>query len=118
MLPQNRRLKKTDFDLIKKIKKKSYSSYSLNLRLCNIDAGAGPSKFAVIVPNSVSKRSVLRNKLKRRVKSIILKNLDHIKNGLAVLIYLKKDSLNCSFQELEEELLEVFNKSKIFKNAR
>lgn len=65
---------------------------------------------------SVSKKlgnAVLRNKLKRQIKSIIDKK--NYQNHFNCIIILKKDILNKSYQEMETKLLEIFNKINIIK---
>ena len=63
---------------------------------------------------SVSKKlgnAVVRNKLKRQIKSIIDKK-DYHKNFNCIII-LKKDVLNLSFEEKEFKLFDLFNKLNI-----
>ncbi len=63
---------------------------------------------------SVSKKignAVTRNKYKRRIRSIISKK--SYKNNFNCIIILKKSVLECSYKELEEELLD--NMKKVIK---
>lgn len=65
---------------------------------------------------SVSKKlgnAVTRNKLKRQIKSIIDKKT-YQKNFNCIII-LKREILDKSYQEKENQLLEIFNKVNILK---
>jgi ribonuclease P protein component len=65
---------------------------------------------------SVSKKignAVTRNLYKRRIKSIIDKNI--YQNGFNCIIILKKSVLAISYLDLEEEIIKAFNIIKIIK---
>lgn len=65
---------------------------------------------------SVSKKlgnAVVRNRLKRQIKSIIDKK--NYQNHFNCIIILKRDILNKNYQEMEEKLFEIFNKINIIK---
>ena len=65
---------------------------------------------------SVSKKignAVIRNKIKRQIKSIIDKK--DYKNNFNCIIIVRKNFLNNSFLKNEEILMEVFEKYKLFK---
>ena len=113
MLPVRNRLKREDFKKIKVLKSKIFSSEYFNLKLFSV--GFSPSRFAIILSSSVFKKAVQRNKTRRQIKGFILGHLKEIKNGLAVMIYSKKESINLSSKEREVELLGLFRKAKIIK---
>ena len=65
---------------------------------------------------SISKKiatAVKRNKIKRQIKSILDKK-DYQK-GFNCIIMVKRSILNCSYKEMEEELLSVLKKLKLIK---
>ena len=65
---------------------------------------------------SVSKKlgnAVMRNRLKRQIKSIIDKK--NYQNHFNCIIILKRDILNKNYQEMEEKLFEIFNNINIIK---
>jgi len=111
MLPAVSRVKKGDFDFLKGIKRKSFSSSLFNLVLYETDFD--PSRFAVVVSPKVFKKATQRNKVKRQAKAVILKNIKFFKKGFAAVFYLKKSRDEVSFREIEDELLFLFKKSKI-----
>lgn len=117
MLPDNLRIKKGDFPLLKKAKGKFFSLGSFSLKLYKQDFA--PSRFAVIASKKFFKKSVLRNKAKRRVKSVVAECSDKIGDGFAVLIYINKEAsafLKISFDNIKKELMAVFKKAGLIKN--
>ncbi len=113
MLPFSRRLKKSDFKLMKNAPKKIFQSESLCLKICF--SGSEPGRFAVVVPSSVFKKSTIRNKLKRRLRAVILKNLGKTDGKFAAILYVKKGAGLLSFLGAEKEMVDLFKKAKILK---
>lgn len=67
-------------------------------------------KFGITFTKNIG-NAVTRNKLKRRIKSIIDNN--HIyQNNKTYIIIARKPSLELTYQELEKNLLELFEKNK------
>ena len=54
--------------------------------------------------------AVLRNKYKRRIKSIIYNNEKSIQNNYNYVIILKKDAIDIDYQNLAIELINNFKK--------
>ena len=63
-------------------------------------------KVSPIVSKKISKKAVIRNKIKRRVRSIAKELLK--KGGYAVVV--KNDISNTNFQDLKDELKRLTNK--------
>lgn len=113
MLPCLSRLKKIDFDTLVYKKKRSY--YSENLSLNVFRTKYNPSKFAVIISSSVFKKATTRNKIKRKIKSYIYRQLNNYKDGYAVVIYIKKGTKDSFLKSINGELDSIFNKTGILK---
>ena len=62
--------------------------------------------------------AVNRNKLKRQIKSIIDNNKNIYENNKNYIIIIRKDALNKSYKELEDNLISLFNKLKEKKDER
>ncbi|PJA45648.1 ribonuclease P protein component [Candidatus Uhrbacteria bacterium CG_4_9_14_3_um_filter_50_9] len=71
------------------------------------------SRFAVVVGTKVSKRAVVRNRLKRRVRAIAHERLRSITSGYDVLFLVRKEALEATFEELETELVKTLKKAKL-----
>lgn len=70
------------------------------------------NKFAVILSGKTFKKAVERNKIKRRIYSLLesyLKDLKNTNNFYYVLIYPKKQSEDIIFQDLKKELYNILN---------
>lgn len=113
MLPEKIRLKKEGFDLLKNLKGVSVISRFFSIKKYN--TGFKPSRFAVVVPVSVFKKATQRNKTKRRVRSILIKNTKEFKEGFAIVVYPKKEEALNSFSEVEKDLVCLFKKANILK---
>ena len=72
------------------------------------------SRFAVVTSVKTSKKAVERNKLKRRLREIIRKEiLPNAKQGYDGVIMTKKSLLELSFDELKDITLKLFKKAKL-----
>lgn len=71
------------------------------------------SKISFIIPSSVSKKSTVRNKIKRRGKFIFLKNQNKFRGFYNIFVFFKKKSIDLTYKELKKYLVEAFEKSKI-----
>ena len=80
MLPRyNRLAKKKEIDLVFK---KGRSSYNKSLGVkCLINNNLTYNRFAVVVSNKVSKKAVIRNKIKRRLMEVLGRNLEKFGEG-------------------------------------
>ena len=104
---KNRITKKKDFDSIFKTGKgfKQGLLY-LKTKKNNLDS----SRFGFIVSKKFSKKAVERNKIKRRLREIIRKELPKIKKPIDVIIIINP-GLENDFQKLEQAV------NKLFKTA-
>ncbi|MBD3282529.1 MAG: ribonuclease P protein component [Candidatus Portnoybacteria bacterium] len=72
-------------------------------------------RFGFIVSSKVSKKAVVRNKIKRRLRAIVKEEVDNIKSGLDMVIIAKPQVVDKSFNEIKEEVLELFKKADLHK---
>ena len=71
------------------------------------------SAFSFVVSKKVARLAVSRNRLKRRGRSVI-KKIEHcIHKPYIGAFFFKKGSVKISFQELEEEILQLLKKAKV-----
>ena len=69
------------------------------------------SRFGIVVSKKVSKKAVVRNKIKRRTRAIIKANLLKIKKVDCIVFFL---SLPTDFNSLKKEIEDSFQKLKIY----
>ncbi|MBI3952667.1 MAG: ribonuclease P protein component [Candidatus Doudnabacteria bacterium] len=89
-----------------------YSNQFLRIRVGRADQNR--PRFGFIVPKKVVGKVVERNLIKRRLKAILLKNVEHFKT-VDVLIFPNKEAGKIKFCELEEQTLALFKKAGIWK---
>ena len=109
--PKNRLNKKKDFD---KVFKKGRSNFDGLLGVKMIKKNKQEfSRFGVIVSSRISKKAVVRNKIKRRIKNIIAKKYFNNTNTKDVVIISLPGVFNRNYNEIEKSLCAHFKKLKI-----
>lgn len=66
-------------------------------------------KYGISIPTKTGK-AVVRNKIKRRVKNIIDKNENYIQNNYYYVIITKRTILDINYEEMENNLINLFSK--------
>lgn len=111
MLPKANRLKrKKDFEEIFK-KGKGLKEDFLFLKIKG--SKLKESRFGFIVSLKVSKKAVVRNKVKRRLREAVKKELLKIKPGIDGVFIAQKGIEKKSFLETEEVVNKLLAKAKI-----
>lgn len=110
MLSKKHRINKGLFKEIFK-KGKSFHSEKISLKICLLPAKS--PIFAFVIPSKTARKSVERNKLKRRARHIIKKQLGSIEGGMAAVFFFRKGTEKMEFLELEKEMLELLVRAKI-----
>jgi len=70
-----------------------------------------PSHFGFIISTKISKKAVVRNKIKRIMSEAIRINLDKLKNGFDVLFLIKPSAVKLDRETLEKETHEAITKN-------
>ena len=71
------------------------------------------SRFGFVVSKKIDKRAVVRNSLKRKIRSCLEQNFEKIKPGYNMLFLLKKEAVNKSAEELCLEVNSVLKAQKL-----
>jgi len=110
MLPSQYRMTHTD---MREERKKAGEYHSPHF-LCKVykKKDVPHTKYAVVVSGKIAKQAVLRNKVKRRVYSIIQKKANLSKPYYVVFIA-KKGSPTLSFSETEIEIQTLLDKAHL-----
>ncbi len=113
MLPKSNRLnKEKDFkNLFNRGKKYSLSSFKVYIKIGSNNLKQ--SRFGFIVSKKISKKSVVRNKIKRRLREAIKDSLPEIKKGVDVAIIILPGFEENNFQSIKETLYALFKKAKL-----
>ena len=80
---ENRIIRNKDFDNIFKGGEKIYGK-SFNLIIKKNEFNF--VRIGIIISNKISKKAVVRNKIKRRIRNIFIKNLANIKENVDIIV--------------------------------
>ncbi|MFA6194947.1 MAG: ribonuclease P protein component [Patescibacteria group bacterium] len=72
-------------------------------------------RLGVLVSTKVSKKAVIRNKVKRQTREIIQKELPILKNGKDIVIIVFQQILEKNFEEIKESIISGLKKLKLYK---
>lgn len=102
MLTKQYRLQKSkDIEMVFK-RGKTLDNKLLFLKLRKNDLGN--SRFGFAIGTKISKKAVIRNRLKRQLREIVRKNLSDVKPGFDVIIIAKPEIINKNYQEIKNDL--------------
>lgn len=116
MLPKAHRLtKQKDFDYILKNGKPLFSqSFIIKIVKNNLTI----NRCGFIISKKISKKAVIRNKLKRQLREIIRQQLNFLKTGYDLIIIVKKNTniINKNYQQLISEINHLLKKAYLINN--
>ncbi len=64
----------------------------------------GPSKIGFVVPNSIHKKAVKRNKIKRLLREAVRKNIAKIPDDLWITIFVNPKILGKKYEEISTQV--------------
>lgn len=70
-----------------------------------------PSRFGFVISTKISKKAIIRNRIKRVMAEIIRLNLIKIKNGYDVVFLIKPSILKLEKNIIESEVYEIIVKN-------
>jgi ribonuclease P protein component len=71
------------------------------------------SSFGISISKKVSKKAVVRNRLKRQIKGVIRNYLQGIEPGWKIVITVKPKAIECKYEHFLRELEELLKQAKI-----
>lgn len=93
--------------------KNKISTPLFNLSLS--DNNLGLSRFSFIISKKIDKRAVVRNKTKRKIRSVIEEMLDSVGKGRDFVFYLKKDLVDAKREDIKIQINKLFKERKLLK---
>ena len=114
-LPKAHRLKKRqDY---RAVYEKGIRRYSPHLVLIALQIESGnftqPTMVGISISKKVSKKAVIRNRIKRQIKAVIASKLKAIAPGWKVVIVVKPKAIECKYEHFLRELEELLKKATI-----
>ncbi len=108
MLPKSRRLRLTrDFERVFAIRGSAHGSlFKAKIGKNNLKT----TRFAVVVSTKVSKKAVVRNRIRRRAWSIISKIESQLPIGFDFIVMASPEAVRADFSAIERELQYLLSK--------
>ena len=111
MLPKiNRLKKKRDFEIVFEKGKSSRDNF---LALRAAPNNSEISRFGFIVSKKISKKAVVRNKIRRRLSFAIEQEIKNIKKGVDVILVALPGIEKKEFSEIQEAVKGALNRVKL-----
>jgi ribonuclease P protein component len=73
----------------------------------------GCSRFGITISQKVSKRAVVRNRLKRQVRAALQSLIPQLRQNLWVVIVLRSSAIECDYWQFLQELEKLFTKLEV-----
>ena len=71
------------------------------------------SRFGITISQKVSKRAVVRNRLKRQVRAALQSLIPQLRQHLWVVIILRRGASECDYWQFLQELEQLFTKLEV-----
>ena len=110
MLKKQNRLGKT----IKKTKGVTFTSPLLNLKISDNEEHV--SRFRFVISKKISKKAVVRNRIKRILSKIIEEDLEKIKKGKNIIFILKKEIKQEEKEEIKKAIKAILARANVLKS--
>lgn len=107
-MPKNSLSKKKDFDHVFKSGQSFYCPF-LGIKALKNDLEH--KRLGIIIGLKVSKSAVVRNKIKRQIREVVSKFPEKDQH-YDILVIVKKEVLDKSFEEIKESLIQLYTKIK------
>lgn len=100
--PSARLRKKCDIERCQKLGAKLHAKHFL---LLVYPSGTGESRLAVAVTTKLEKRSVVRNRIKRRIREVFRAARARFTSAIDIVVVARRDVQSCEFSDYQREIL-------------
>ncbi len=77
-----------------------------------IDKNSSVNRIGFIISKKISKKAVVRNKIRRQISEIIYKEFENLPRGFTGIFLIRQNILDIEFEELKKSILKVFENVK------
>lgn len=95
---------------------KRYRGTHLLLRVLR-EPHLAPSRFGIAVSQKVSKKAVVRNRIKRQLRAVLLCQCPHLASGFNVIIVVLPSAVLCKYEHFLRELEQLFKQAGIMNHG-
>jgi len=115
LLPQENRLKhRRDFDAVyQRGFRRGSHCFTLRVLRCPEQ----PTRIGISISKKVSKRAVVRNRIKRQVRSILRSFLPRTKSGFSIVIGVRIEATECDYPQYLQELEQLLVKAEVLNGS-
>lgn len=78
-----------------------------------LQSGLHPTQLGISVSQKVSKRAVVRNQIKRRIRSAFHQFLPHLSLGWQIVVVVKPNATECDYKQILQELKQLLIKAEV-----
>jgi len=111
MLPKaNRLVKESEFKKVAKRAKPVHSNFLILKKLPNPNQ---VTAFGIVISTKVSKKAVVRNKIRRRIREILRIYLNEVMPGFKVMLVVKNTILDKDYQAIKVDLEALLKKVRL-----
>ena len=118
-LPKANRLRhRHDFRKVYQQGKRCSGKYLVLRCIQNVSVGKGetllpPPQIGISISQKVSKKAVVRNRIKRQIRAIIRDFLPQLPSGQKMVVIVKPQAHRCKYEDFLRELKELLMKSEV-----
>lgn len=108
----NRLTKNKEFDYTFK---KGRSSYDKTVGIKAVENDLKINRFGILISVKVSKKAVIRNKIKRQIREVIRLEMDKLKSGYDCVIITLPGIISKEYGEIEQSIKGHFKKLGMYR---
>ncbi|GAB4135658.1 MAG: hypothetical protein Fur0046_08610 [Cyanobacteria bacterium J069] len=79
-----------------------------------LDQGRSPTRIGITVSLKVSKRAVLRNRIKRQIRAALRELLPSFLTGWMIVVIVQPVAIKCKYKEILQELKQLLIEAEVF----
>jgi ribonuclease P protein component len=76
-----------------------------------------PSRIGISISKKVSKKAVVRNRIKRQIRAILRQLLPRLKSGWNIVISVRSQAVECDYQQFLQELEQLLAKAEVLNGS-
>lgn len=114
-LPKQHRLKRwQDFKTVYSRGKRFHGKWLVLITYPDPEQPAAPIKIGISISRKVSKKAVVRNLIKRRLRHVCRLLLPKLQPGWQFIIIVRAQAVTCEYEHFLQELEKLFIQAEVF----